>query len=66
MDFGLWKIWSNIFMKESLETNKSGYINSLSRSMCLAIEEFYNDMNVIWLKKVVDVSSITGHGFGNL
>ena len=36
-------------LKESLDSNV-GYINALSRSMCLALEEFYNDMNVYLYK----------------
>jgi hypothetical protein len=36
-----------------------GYINALSRSICLAIEEFYQDI------QVVSVSSLNGHGFGD-
>ena len=63
MGLRLSNVWGIIFNKESLETG-GGYINSLSRSMCLAIEEFYKDINVKVYNKMVSVSSINGNGFG--
>ena len=39
-----------MYIKDALETG-SGYVTALSRSMCLAIEEFYKDINVFEIIK---------------